>query len=81
MPFIKQWGFGMALHGKQGGEQMHATVKKLKRRALGIMNDSGRLKVLTREQQIRASPMLENTFKEEMEKLTHGPNMVFEQAQ
>ena len=61
VPFIKQWGFGMALHGEQGGEQMHATVNQLKRRAWGIRNDGERLKVLMREQQIRASPMLENT--------------------
>ena len=24
--WIRRWGFGLALHGEQGGEEMHATV-------------------------------------------------------
>ena len=25
--WIRRWGFGLALHGEQGGEEMHATVR------------------------------------------------------
>ena len=58
--------FGLALG--TGGEQMHATVNQLKGRAWGISNDGERLKVLMREQQIRASPMLENTLTKKKKK-------------
>ena len=38
-----RWGFGLAFHGQQGGEEMHPTVSILKRRAWGLENDEDRL--------------------------------------
>ena len=40
--WIRRWGFGLAYDGEQGGEEMHATVSKLKRRAWGLKNDEDR---------------------------------------
>jgi hypothetical protein len=59
--WIKTWGFGLALHGEQGGEEMHAAINRLKRRAWGLRNNEDRLRLLMKEQHILASPMLQAT--------------------
>ena len=56
--WIRRWGFGLAFHGEQGGEEMHATVNTLKRRAWGLKNDEDRLCLLMKEQLTQASPVL-----------------------
>ena len=56
--WIRRWGFGLALHGEQGGEEMNATVSTLKRRAWSLSNDEGRLRLLMKEQLTQASPVL-----------------------
>ena len=58
MQSIRRWGFCLAFHGEQGGEEMHATVSTLKRRAWGLRNDEGRIRLLVKEQLIQASPVL-----------------------
>lgn len=35
--WIRQWGFGMALHGEQGGESIHAQVNEMTANARGIV--------------------------------------------
>ena len=44
--WVQTWGFGMSLMGKQGGEQLHATINALKRRAWGIKKERDQLKFL-----------------------------------
>lgn len=61
VPWIRNWGFGLGLHGEQGGEQIHALVNQLKRRAWGMKKDEDRLRVLMTEQLTRSSPMLQAT--------------------
>ena len=61
LPWIRSWGFGLGLHGEQGGEEVHATVNRLKCRAWGIQKDSDRLTVLMWEQLTLASPLLHKT--------------------
>ena len=34
--FIRNWGFGLGLHGEQGGEETHAAINQLKRRTWGL---------------------------------------------
>ena len=59
--FIRSFGFGLGLHGEQGGEEIHATVNKLNDRARGTRNASKRLIILMREQLSAASPLLQIT--------------------
>ena len=56
--WIRRWEFGLALHGEQGGEEIHATVNRIKRRAWGMRNDEDRLRPLMKELRTRASPVL-----------------------
>ena len=58
VPWIRRWGVGLALHGEQGGEQVHAVINGLKRRAWGMQKDEDRLRVLMQEQLTQASPLL-----------------------
>ena len=54
--WIERWGFGMALHGEQGLEKLHKTVRILEERYNGVRNDSIRLRLIMKEQLIQASP-------------------------
>ena len=36
--WMETWGFGMGLHGEQGGEQIHADINRMKHRAWSIKN-------------------------------------------
>ena len=61
--WIGRWGFGLALHGEQGGEEIHATVNRIQRRASwGMRNDEDRLRLLMTEQLTRAPPALHATL-------------------
>ena len=57
--FIRTWGFGLGLHGEQGGEACHATVNQLKRRAWGLRNEEAKLHLIMKEQLTGASPLLQ----------------------
>ena len=59
--WIRRWGFGLALHGEQGGEEIHATVNRIQRRAWGMRNNEDRLRLLMKEQLTQASPVLQAT--------------------
>ena len=59
--WIRRWGFGLALHGEQGGEEIHATVNRIQRRAWGMRNYEDRLRLLMKEQLTQASPVLQAT--------------------
>ena len=62
MQWIGCWGFGLALHGEQGGEEIHATVNRIQRRAWGMRNDEDRLHLLMKEQLTHASPVFQTHY-------------------
>ena len=45
VPFMRQHGFGLGLHGEQGGEEVHAVVNRLKRRPWGMKSEEEKLRV------------------------------------
>ena len=56
--WVQTWGFGMSLMGKQGGEQLHATINALKRRAWGIKKEQDQLKFLMKQHHTQISQAL-----------------------
>ncbi len=56
--WIQAYGFGLALHGEQGGELIHATVAKLERRGAGIRNEETRVKLIITSQHLQTSSEL-----------------------
>ena len=56
--WVQTWGFGMSLMGEQGGEQLHATINALKRRAWGIKKERDQLKFLRKQHHTEISPAL-----------------------
>ena len=55
-------GVGLALHGEPGGEEIHATVNRIQRRAWGMRNDEDRLRLLMKEQLTHASPVFQTHY-------------------
>ena len=55
---MENWGFGMALHGEQGGEQMHAVINRMRSTAWGIRTDSDRLRNLMTQHLLLVTPDL-----------------------
>ncbi|GFN79524.1 amine oxidase [Plakobranchus ocellatus] len=58
IPWMKKYGFGMAFHGEQGGELIHASVAKLERRAAAIRNKETHLKTILKSQHMQTSTQL-----------------------
>ena len=58
IPWMRNWKFGMGLHGEQGGEQTHATLNLLKGRAWGVKNEGEQLRVILKEHMAQVSPLL-----------------------
>ena len=56
--FMKAWNFGLALHGEQGGEEIHAFINELKPRARSVLSEGEQLRVLLTEQLTIVSPHL-----------------------
>ena len=57
VPWIQKWGFGLCLHGEQGGEETHATINCLKRRVWGLWSKEQQLRVLMKEHMAIVSPL------------------------
>ena len=57
VPWIQNWGFGLCLHGEQGGEETHATINCLKRRVWGLWSKEQQLRVLMEEHMAIVSPL------------------------
>ena len=55
--FMFRWGFGLGLHGEQGGEETHAVINALKPRVWGLRSESDKLRVLMREHMLLTSPV------------------------
>ena len=53
-----QFGFGLGLHGEQGGELIHSTVSKLERIGRHIRNDEKRMKTVMKSHLLLTSPDL-----------------------
>ena len=58
--FIEMTGFGLAFLGEQGGEQIHATLERL--RFWGIREDGDRLQLWMRAHNLQCSPDLLSTL-------------------
>ena len=56
--WISRWGFGMGLHGEQGVELMHSSIKKLENQAQGTRLAEDRLKVIMKSHLTQVSPTL-----------------------
>ena len=57
VPWIQRWGFGLCLHGEQGGEETHAAINCLKRRVWGLWSKEQQLRVLMKEHMAIVSPL------------------------
>ena len=56
--WIRRWGFGMGLHGEQGVELVHSSIKKLENQSLGTKREEDRLKIVMKSHQAQVSPTL-----------------------
>ena len=57
-PWIRQWGYGMAFHGEQGVESIHAEFNRLQRAACGIRNKELHMKSVMRSHHMRCAPLI-----------------------
>ena len=60
VPFMERFGFGLGLHGEQGGEEIHAVINQRKRRAWGMKSNKERLRVMMTQQLMSIAPALQN---------------------
>ena len=58
--FMRQYKFGLGLHGEQGGEEIHAVINRLMRRAWGMRCEEDKLTVILNEQMALVSPVLQS---------------------
>ena len=56
--WIYRWQVGMALHGEQGGESVHAQFNALQRVACGVRKELDQLMVIMRDHHTRCSPII-----------------------
>ena len=56
--WISRWGFGMGLHGEQGVELMHSSIKKLENQAQGTRLAEDKFKVIMKSHLAQVSPTL-----------------------
>ena len=56
--WLETWGFWMTLHGKQGGQQIHAVNNRMRSTAWGIRTDSDRLRNLMTQHLLLVTPDL-----------------------
>ncbi|GFN85156.1 amine oxidase, partial [Plakobranchus ocellatus] len=56
--WIDRWGFGMGMHGEQGVELVHSSIKKLEHQALGMRRAEDKLKVIMKSHLTQVCPTL-----------------------
>ncbi|GFN92698.1 hypothetical protein PoB_001920400 [Plakobranchus ocellatus] len=56
--WIARWGFGMGLHGEQGLELVHSSIKKIENQAQGLRRQEDQLEVVLRSHLTQVSPTL-----------------------
>ena len=56
--WVQTWGFGMGLHGEQGGELVHSSIKKLEHQAQAIRRPEDQLVVIMKSHLCQVSPTL-----------------------
>ena len=59
--WIEKWGFGMGLHGEQGGESSHAAVNRTKRKAHGLKSEDSQLHYIMKERLTGTSPVIQSS--------------------
>ena len=57
--WMSNFKFGMAFHGEQGGESVHAEFNKLERMAWGVKDEINKLMVVMKEHHLKVSPELQ----------------------
>ena len=56
--WIEKYEFGLAAHGEQAGEAVHASVALLERRGRGIRDKQTQMRIIVSSQHLQASPVL-----------------------
>ncbi|GFN74404.1 hypothetical protein PoB_000091000 [Plakobranchus ocellatus] len=56
--WIDRWGFGMGMHGEQGVELVHSSIKKLEHQTLGMWRAEDKLKVMMKSHLTQVCPTL-----------------------
>ena len=54
--WMQTLGFGMGFHGEQRGEQIHATINRMKRRVWSIKNPAEKLKLIMTDHYLKVAP-------------------------
>ena len=57
--WMQTWGFGMGLHGEQGGEQIHAVINRMKHRVWSVKNPAKKLKLIMTDRYLQVAPDLQ----------------------
>ena len=61
--FMQNTGFWLDLLGEQGGEEAHALINSIKRRAWGLRSETNRLMLIMHEHMALVSPVLQSQVK------------------
>ena len=59
LPWMEKWGVGMAMHGEQWGESIHATFNHLKSIHAGVQNGLDRLMAMMKEHHTKCAPVVQ----------------------
>ena len=57
--WMETWGVGMGFHGKQGEEQIHAVINRMKHSAWSIKNPAKKLKLIMTDHYLQVAPDLQ----------------------
>ena len=57
--WISNYTFGLAFHGEQGGESIHAEFNKLERTAWGVRDPVKQLMVIMKEHHLKTAPEIQ----------------------
>ena len=60
VPWINRYGFGLGLHGEQGGELIHSTIAQAERSGRHIRKDQDKLKTVMKTHFLMTAPSLNN---------------------
>ena len=58
VPWMQRWKCGMAFHGEQAVESLHAEFNKLQRAACGIKNKTSQLLSMMKSHHLKCSPLI-----------------------
>ena len=71
LPWIERWGFGMAMHGEQGGESIHAEYNEQKVIARGIIGETHKIESMMKNHLTKCMPSLQRLVQPTKKKVKH----------